>query len=598
MTTTLDDLQYLTPEEKAELDAHLLALSANSLVTFQDLKIRTKDKRLVPFVPNEVQTRYLDILTEEYKPLCGFDWRKGIYTLRGIREDVLKARQQGMSTLWLALYFLDTINTPLTESHVYAHDGETTEKLFRVVHRFYENLPPEKKRPKRFSNKREIVFADTESGIFVGMVGGSALGRGGTVNNAHLSERAWNDNYAELEVGLLQAVPEGGNVTRETTANGFNEYYEERERANRGESRFKPRFFGWNLHSEYRVKSDGESAFVPTTAENALAESYGLDTGQILWRREKVKDLKDKFAQEYPISEREAFLSTGNPVFDRDKLEAQEGRVQGVQALLQPSLAYRNSRGEKVHLANLRAVFAKEELKIYEEPQEDCFYLVSADPASGADKKGNLDDCSASVWCFNRFRPLEQVAHLYGRWEPHQFAHLIAELGYLYYEAMVVVLSMNHGHAVNSTLVNEIAYPQNRGNSWGGLYYHDPTDINQKAQEVKPQSREAGWPESPGGGGGKVFAVSAAQELITNEEVLLNSKTTLAQCFQYVHLTGGGMGGETGHDDAVSDFYCAAAVYQLRGHKAKLSQQGRRQERDTWTPPKPSTSGAFGERGR
>lgn len=578
-------------------------------VTFADLKIRTKDKRLVPFVPNEVQTRYLDILTEEYKASCGFDWRNGIYTLRGIREDVLKARQQGMSTLWLALYFLDTINTPLTESHVYAHDGETTEKLFRVVHRFYENLPTDKKRPKRFSNRREIVFADTESGIFVGMVGGSALGRGGTVNNAHLSERAWNDNYAELEVGLLQAIPEGGNVTRETTANGFNEYYEERERANRGESRFRPRFFGWNLHSEYQISVGSASQELPgnggrraesiicTDEEYRLAESYNLSEGQLLWRREKVKDLKEKFPQEYPISEREAFLSTGNPVFDRNILDKMEKRLEGVKPLVQPSLSYMDNAGRRVIFPNLRAEFAEKHLKVYEEPEGKTFYLVSADPASGANKEGKLDFCSASVWAFSHFRPLEQVAHLYGQWEPHQFAHLIAELGYWYMEAMVVVLSMNHGHAVNSTLANEIAYPQNRGNGWGGLYYHDPTDINQKADEVKPNSRQAGWPETPGGGGGKVFAVSKAQELITEEEVVLNSPITVSQCFQYVHLNGGGMGGETGHDDAVSDFYCASAVYRLRGSRAKLSDlKGRGGGRDNWTPPTPAGSGAFGNR--
>jgi hypothetical protein len=284
-------------------------------------------------------------------------------------------------------------------------------------------------------------------------------------------------------------------------------------------------------------------------------------------------------------------------VFDRNILDTMEKRLEGVKSLPQPSLSYLDTAGRRVIFPHLRAVFAKGELKVYEEPAEKTFYLVSADPASGADKTGKLDYCSASVWAFSQFRPLEQVAHLYGQWEPHQFAHLIAELGRWYYDAMVVVLSMNHGHAVNSTLANEIAYPQNRGNGWGGLYYHDPTDINQKADEVKSNSRQAGWPETPGGGGGKVFAVSAAQQLITEEEVVFSSPITVGQCFQYVHLNGGGMGGETGHDDAVSDFYCAAAVYRLRSNKAKLSDlKGRGGNRDNWTPPAPSGSGAFGNR--
>lgn len=559
-------------------------------VTFADLKIRTKDKRLIPFVPNEVQTRYLDILTEEYGPTCGFDWRKGVYTLRGIREDVLKARQQGMSTLWLALYFIDTINNPLTESHVYAHDGETTEKLFRVVHRFYDNLPAEKKRPRKFSNRREIVFADTESGIFVGMVGGSALGRGGTVNNAHLSERAWNTNYAELEVGLLQAIPEGGNVTRETTANGFNEYEEERQRGHRGESRFKPRFFGWNLHSEYRVQSTGEVVaetgelhrrFQATDEELRLAGSYDLSVEQLLWRREKMKDLKEKFPQEYPLTEREAFLSSGNPVFNRDTLERWETRLEGIAPI--PSPDFRLDGHRHRHWDRLRDVHSQGKLTVWEEPSERVHVLVTADPASGLQReKTELDMCSASAWVFSDFRPLEQVAHLWGRWEPDEFAWIIAELAAWYscvgdvtqITATVCPLRLTYGESVWSTLVNYVHVPQNRGNGWGGLYYHDPQEINMKADAQSPEQRTPGYPE---GGGGKGFMIGSLQTCVREDSIIVNSRQTVSELFRYVHLAGGGMGAETGHDDCVSDAACAAAIRRLRGKYAVLR---RNYERD------------------
>jgi hypothetical protein len=554
-------------------------------VTFADLKIRTKDKRLVTFQPNEVQIHYLDLLTETYGSSCGFDWRNGIYTLRGVREDCLKFRQPGISTLWLALYFMDTINNPLTESHVYAHDGVTTLKLFQVVHRFYANLSPEKKRPTKYFSKNSVVFSDTESGIYVGMVGGGSLGRGGTVNNAHLSERAWNENYLELEVGLLQSIPSDGNITRETTANGFNEYQIERqeEHAKPRRSIFIPRFFAWNEHKEY--SSPAPSDFTPDEKEQQLIESYGLTHDQLQWRRIKMSEpgMKDKFTQEYPLTEREAFLSSGNPIFDRSILERMEGRLEGVQPVLSPSLWYRDSSGAKVLFNRLRAVFAAGELTVFEEPQEKVFYLVTADPSSGLQKeKTDLDFCSASVWAFSQFRPLEQVAHLYGRWEPNEFAWLCAELAYWYYEAMLCPLRLNHGESMWNTLVHQVHYKQNRGNGWGGLYYHDPTDINEKVEPVKPDNRLPGFPE---GAGGKGFAVGQAQELISEEVVILNSRITVTQCFQYVYLPGGKMGGEAGHDDAVSDFYCGAAVYKLRGHKARLSQmRGRNEASEEWTP--------------
>ena len=163
----------LTPEQKVE----------RQIVTFEHLKIRTKGRTLVSFQPNAVQVKYLDMLADENPE---FRWREGVYSLRGIREDVLKARQQGMSTLWLALYFLDTINTPMTQTLILAHDAPTTEKLFKIVHRFYEHLPAHLKRPKKYSNRREIEFSDIDSIISVGTAGSAGVGRGGTVNNVHM----------------------------------------------------------------------------------------------------------------------------------------------------------------------------------------------------------------------------------------------------------------------------------------------------------------------------------------------------------------------------------------------------------------------------
>lgn len=574
MTLTPEQLaamsEHLTPEELAEVDKLLMP---PVLVTLQDLKIRTKDKKLVPFVPNQVQKLYLQMLAETYP---GFDPITGL-GLRGVREDVLKARQQGMSTLWLALYFLDTINNPLTETHIYAHDAETTEKLFQTIHRFWDELPAEKKRPKKYSSKKELVFADTGAGVYVGTVSGKALGRGGTVNNAHLSERAWNDNYAELEVGLFEAIPPDGNITRETTANGFNEYKQERDNLRSGKSIFIPRFFGWNLHTDYQRPVP--PGFVRTHEEQHLAEAHNLTDRQLMFRREKLATSKEaaaKFPQEYPISEREAFLSTGNPVFDRACLERMESYVESVVPVPLPRF-----RSEGKVFMRLSREFSAETLTVFEEPREDLVYLVTNDSASGADKNNKLDFCSSSVWGFGQFSGLTQVAHLYGRWEPHEMALLLHELGTWYHKAMVCPLSMNHGQSVWNTLVHTCHIPQNRGNGWGGLYYHNPADINERLTDTKPEQRLPGFPE---GGGGKDFMIGAAQEYISDSLITVSSAITLSQCFSYVFLPGGTMGGEAGtHDDAVSDLYTACGVHKLRGHKAKFPHQ--RRER-TPMPPK------------
>src|ERR1700690_1614059 len=113
MSETLELQSYMTAQELDELEA---LLTPYDTVSFADLKIRTKGTETTPpalitFRPNDVQTINLDLLHDTYPARV---WRNGIYTLRGASEDCLKARQQGFSTQWLALYFLDTINNPLT----------------------------------------------------------------------------------------------------------------------------------------------------------------------------------------------------------------------------------------------------------------------------------------------------------------------------------------------------------------------------------------------------------------------------------------------------------------------------------------------------
>jgi len=568
-------LALMTDEERARFA--VLTNDTPLRVTFADLVIRTKNKQLIPFVPNETQSLYLSMLAETYP---GFDPVTGL-GLSGIREDVLKSRQQGMSTLWLALYFLDTINTPLTQTICLAHDGDSTAKLFEMVHRFYQGLPPEKKRPLRYSNRKELVFADIDSAIYVGTAGNKSVGRGGTINNIHESERAFWKDGDSVEIGLLQSVPANGNVTRETTANGLNEYYDERQREHSGESSFVPRFFGWNLHSEYRTDFAGND-FIRTDGEENLSRLFNLSPGQLLWRREKMKELKEKFPQEYPLTEREAFLTSGNPVFDRDSLERFEARLKGVNAVGSPRFFAKNARGVRESYARLQTEHSNAKLTIYEEPRDELVYLVTSDPASGVNNDGKRDFISCSVWGFGQYSGLTQVAHLYGHWEPHETAILLAELGYWYKsadyrEAMLCPLSLMHGQSVWNTLVHEIGYPQNRGNGWGGLYYHNPSDINERLTDLKPEQRTPGFPE---GGGGKQFMVGVAQEMIVSDEVIINSAVMVSQLFRYVHHAGGGMAGEGGsHDDAVSDFCCACAVYRLRGGKAKVSTTGRRVER-------------------
>jgi len=85
------------------------------------LMVRNKRGRLVKLATNRAQ--------RDFELKCGS------------KNIVLKARQMGVSTWVAARFFLNTITRPGTLTVQVAHTQEAAEEIFRMVHRFVENLP-------------------------------------------------------------------------------------------------------------------------------------------------------------------------------------------------------------------------------------------------------------------------------------------------------------------------------------------------------------------------------------------------------------------------------------------------------------------------
>lgn len=526
--------------------------------------IRNKDKKLVPLHVNPVQENYLDKLTETYE---GFDWRNGIYTLRGVREDVLKARQLGMSTIWLALYFLDTINNPLTQTLLVAQDADSTEMLFQVVHRFHASLVPDKQRPTKYSSRREIRFADIDSVIYVGTANATNLGRSQTINNCHLSEFAFYANAYELLTGLLESIPQDGNLTRETTANGMNDYYTERQLIENGESKYVPRFFGWNYDPKYRLAVP--NGFTRTEDEVKLAAAYNLDDEQLVWRRDKMLTQKGKFTQEYPINAAEAFLTSGNPYFDREKLKEILDRLKGDEfkpipaaGIVIPTRFDFNKKADGFELKPLLSPHLNSgdpsilsNLLIWDLPKEGRLYLISADTAEGIDDRGDHDYDSADVWDAETW---QQVAQLHGRFDPTEYGLMLAALGWWYNQALVGVERNNHGHTVLSALLHIAKYPlmTQTPSRLGGIYEHQEYDEN-----LKPTAMRMGWPTTPKS---KPVALDGLAISTVNGDMKYRSTRTITQMMSFVKLPNGKSGPESGHDDCVSSAAVGDVLLKMR----------------------------------
>lgn len=348
------------------------------------LKIKTKDNRIVPFILNRPQKRLYDMI----KGQCE---RK-----EPIRILILKARQMGFSTLTEALLFHRTATKENVNSMIIAHKEEATSNLFNMTKLYYEELPEPVKPMKRQSNSKELIFENPakdwktkglgpglRSRIKCATAGGRGVGRSDTLTNIHASEYAfWEGDKKATLNGLLQAVPPLPDtmVIIESTANGYNEFKDLWDMAVQGESDFIPLFFPWYEMKEYRIRYSG---FTLTQEEKKLAKRFGLDKDQIAWRRWCIKNNcggdATVFQQEYPATPEEAFLSTGNCVFDKEKILARLGQVRSGPKPERGEFTYEY---DGMHITDI--LWKKDtagKIAIYERPKPKWPYVLGGDTA-------------------------------------------------------------------------------------------------------------------------------------------------------------------------------------------------------------------------
>lgn len=313
-------------------------LDVTEPVLISDLWIQTKGTddeppMLVRFQPNAVQQEILDEICPTWR-----DDPSALSDIRGLREIDLKARQFGVSTLIIGLYFLITVNNPDTNTVIIADDMDNSEALFQKVHIFWSNLPVTKRPHVQHATKRELHFDRIRSRFVVMTAGRMTAGRSRTIHNLHCSEVPFWPNPGIL-TGLLQAVPRSGNVVLESTANGEDAvFHAEYWKAKKSESPYHARFIPWWRHPEYelpapegfvRTEPELDEAGQPirgaAPSETEVAMRYSLDSlfgtartnDKLYWRRQKRAEpgMGNLFAQEYPGDDKEAFRVSGFSFF-------------------------------------------------------------------------------------------------------------------------------------------------------------------------------------------------------------------------------------------------------------------------------------------
>ena len=291
------------------------------------MKIQTKNGELIPLKMNYAQNRLYDLFADAYERDEPF------------KCIILKARQMGLSTCTEAIMTALCMTNHFRNGLIVAHTSDSSTHIYNMAKRYYENLPKGLKPMMKYSNAKELRFENPakdppeelkglRSSIRVATAGQGGVGRSQTFNYMHLSELAfWEEQdgqtVADQMTGLLQTLPQHGfsMLVIESTANGYNYFKNLWDQAASGESDFIPLFIPWYEMEDYRLPYHGEDL---TEDELELKKKFFIDNEQIMWRRYAIRNLcgndLDKFRQEYPSTPEEAFIMSGSPVFDLQRV--------------------------------------------------------------------------------------------------------------------------------------------------------------------------------------------------------------------------------------------------------------------------------------
>ena len=375
-----------------------------------------------------------------------------------IRIIILKARQEGFSTLTEALIFHGTVTRKNVNALIVAHREDATGNLFRMSKLYYDMLDEPMKPMLKASNAQELVFENPsknprEKAMRPGLrsrircvtAGGRGIGRSDTLQFVHLSEYAfWPEGpggKAETLLGILQAVPaeSGTMVIIESTANGYEDFKAMWDKAVAGENDFIPVFFAWFENPEYQRPVPPGTEW--TEEERELKERYSLSDEQLSWRRWCIANNcggdVNKFHQEYPSSPEEAFLHSGEGVFDNSEVEEQLKRCGDpiAKGRIEDDKWVEREQGE---------------IALYEKPKPGRHYVL------GGDTAGDGSDWFTGVMIDNLTGKI--VAVLRRQYSEPEYVLQVFALGKWYNDALLGI-EANFSTYPNAKL-QEMGYPK------------------------------------------------------------------------------------------------------------------------------------------
>lgn len=358
-----------------------------------------------------------------------FEIVKCVKNEKPVRFVILKARQLGFTTFIAGLFFVLTMFQSNKRAIIIANKGDNASMIFSIYQNFYKNLPAELKGQLKSDNAKKIESAVYGSSIRI-IAQGDNAGRGGRFDFAHISEAAFFDDLKNTVLSITQSVHFTNKETMifmESTANGFNDFKDYYDGGLIEDSMRKSLFFPWYSGGDFKAKYDN---FELLPHEKALQDKLKLSNEQIAWYRNKYLEVNrdlEMLKQENPSEPIDAFLTTGNSVFNLEAIARRKQELLKVAPVMKGYFIYstKGSTFEDTVIKDEKFVRNKEgEITIYKLPIPTHPYIIGVDPAraKGVDytvmqvidnatleqvatyrkSKEDIDVCSITAICLGR----------------------------------------------------------------------------------------------------------------------------------------------------------------------------------------------------
>lgn len=443
---------------------------------------------------------------------------------------VLKSRQLGVTSVAVALSLYYAITKPNKHCLLISYSIDSADAIFDKLKQIYYDLPQAIK-PSEIANNRKELKLSNGSKITVCTMGSKEIARGSSIAFCHLSEVAFckQDVVSKQILAIEQALLPDGKIILESTANGLNEFSNLWEKAENSDSLYKPFFYSFiddkimfqteykDFVKRYKALYGSELTLGELTPEERVYHQMGANLEQLMWRRIKIKNSsEEQFKQEFPASPIEAWVSTGNNIFNAEKIQQKYNIAKQIQPL--------------TNIPNLPSAlkpYHRNYLTVWEVPKPGVKYFGGADVSEGIGQ----DHSVVSVYNFDGVQCAEFRSN---KTQPHEVAKICNELGLWYNRALLVVEKASGGHVVLERLSHEYRYKN--------LYKHKDYDARGK------MIKKIGWNTTSKT---KSILINDFVEWFDNDDILIRSTNLLSEMKTY-QFSDGKMNASNGkHDDTV-----------------------------------------------